>query len=240
MTGRNLADRPGKEMACEMHMQENMASHSVNITGLLCRIGKKLYILKNPRQVMVIASLTFAILGCSQNLDPAGWESKLRFHVVSAYGPEGLASSVVYAGYLQEVDSPREWGQGGAGYGRRLGSTLAYSGVRNALGFGLDSALHQNPRYDRTGGAGVWRRTRHAIRGTMLTRTDSGGEAFAAWRFGSAYSAAFLSNQWRPDRVNTVSRSMSQGSTQIGFDLLANLGSEFWPDIKGKILRRKR
>jgi len=188
----------------------------------------------------VAASLAFATPGFSQSLDPAGWERKLRFHAVSAYGPAGLTSSVVYAGYLQEIDSPREWGQGGAGYGKRLGSTLAYSGVRNALGFGLDSALHEDPRYNRAGGTGWLRRTRHAIRGTILTRTDSGGETFAVWRFGSAYSAAFLSNQWRPDRVNTVSLSLSQGSTQIGFDLLANLGSEFWPDIRSRILRRRR
>jgi len=179
-------------------------------------------------------------VGFSQDSDPAGWQSKLRFHAVTAYGPEGLTSSVVYAGYLQEIDSPREWGQGGAGYGRRLGSTLAYSGVRNALGFGLDTALHQNPRYDRTGGTGLWRRTRHAIRGTILTRKDSGGETLSTWRLGSAYGAAFLSNQWRPDRVNTVTLSLSQGSTQIGFDVIVNLGSEFWPDIKGKILHRGR
>ena len=33
---------------------------------------------------------------------------------------------------------------------------------------------------------------------------------------------------------------LEQGTTQIGFDLLANMGSEFWPDVKKKILRRKR
>jgi hypothetical protein len=235
----NRSERLREELAYEMHTQENMASHTASTTGPLYRIRRTLYLLGNPRLLMATASLTFAVLGFSQNLDTAGWESKLRFHVVSAYGPEGLTSSIVYAGYLQEIDSPREWGQGGAGYGRRLGSTLAYSGVRNALGFGLDSALHQNPRYYRAGGTGLWRRTGHAIRGTILTRTDSGGETFATWRFGSAYSAAFLSNQWRPDRVNTASLSLSQGSTQIGFDLLANLGSEFWPDIRSRIFRRR-
>jgi len=30
-----------------------------------------------------------------------------------------------------------------------------------------------------------------------------------------------------------------EGTTQIGFDLLANIGAEFWPDFKKKILRRK-
>jgi hypothetical protein len=189
--------------------------------------------------LIVIAGAIFPAALFSQATDPLGWQSKLRYHANAAYGPEGVAGSIGYAGYLQEIDSPREWGQGGVGYGRRLGSTLAYSGVRNAIGFGLDSALHQDPRYYRSGGTGTWRRVKHVFRGTLLTRTDSGGETLATWRFGSAYSAAFLSNQWYPDRVNTAKRSLTQGSTQIGFDVLVNLGSEFWPDLKNKMLHRK-
>jgi hypothetical protein len=147
--------------------------------------------------------------------------------------------SAVYAGFLQEIDFPREWGQGGVGYGKRLGSTLAYSGVRNVLAFGLDTALRQDPRYHRSDDTGVWRRMKHAFRGTILTRTDSGTETLATWRLGSAYGGAFLSNDWYPDRLNTVKLGLAQGSAQIGFDLLGNLRSEFWPDIKKKILRRK-
>jgi hypothetical protein len=56
---------------------------------------------------------------------------------------------------------------------------------------------------------------------------------------GSAYGAAFISNEWYPDRVNTMALGLSQGSTQLAFDLLSNLGSEFWPDIKRKLLHRK-
>jgi hypothetical protein len=167
-----------------------------------------------------------------------GWERKLRFHAVSAYGPAALAGAVVYDGFLQGIDFPREWGPGGLGYAKRFGSTLAYSGVRNLLGFGLDSALHQDPRYYRSTERGAWRRTKHAFRETILTHKDSGGETLSTWRLGSAYGAAFISNEWYPDRVNTIALGLSQGSTQLGFDLLSNLGSEFWPDIKRKLLRR--
>ena len=173
-----------------------------------------------------------------QDMVPIGWEGKLRFHAVSAYGPSALAGAAFYDGFLQGIDFPREWGQGGAGYGKRLGSTLAYSGVRNLLGFGLDSALRQDPRYYRSTERGAWRRTKHAFRETILTHKDSGGETLATWRLGSAYGAAFISNEWYPDRVNTVALGVSQGSTQLGFDLLSNLGSEFWPDIKRKLLHR--
>jgi hypothetical protein len=193
-----------------------------------------------PVLSMALAGAMFAAVGVSQSLEnPTTWQSKLRFHAVSAYGPASILGSAAYVGLLQEVDFPREWGQGGAGYGRRLGSTLAYSGLRNTLSFGLDTALHQDPRYDRAADTGFWRRTKHAFRRTILTRTDSGGETFATWRFGSAYGANFISNQWYPDRVNTVKLGLAEGTTQIGFDFLANIGSEFWPDIKKNILRRK-
>jgi hypothetical protein len=188
---------------------------------------------------MAIVSTMFAAMGFSQDPDPAAWQGKLSFHAAQAYGPEALAGSAAYDGFLQEINSPREWGQGESGYARRLGSTLAYSGIRNALGFGLDTALHQDPRYYRSGDSGWWRRISHAFRGTILTRTDAGGETLSTWRLGSAYSAAFLSNEWYPARLNTVKLGFVQGSAQMGFDLLANLGSEFWPDVKKKILRRK-
>jgi hypothetical protein len=103
----------------------------------------------------------------------------------------------------------------------------------------LDTALHQDPRYFRSTQTGFWRRTGHAFRGTILTRTDKGGETLSTWRLGSAYGAAFLSNQWYPDRLNTVGLGFAEGTLQLGFDLTGNLLSEFWPDIKRKVFRRK-
>ncbi len=134
----------------------------------------------------------------AQDMVPLGWQGKLRFHAVSAYGPAALAGAAVYDGFLQGIDFPREWGQGAVGYSKRLGSTLAYSGVRNLLGFGLDSALHQDPRYYRSTERGMWRRSQHAFRETILTHKDSGGETLATWRLGSAYGAAFISNSGIP------------------------------------------
>ena len=170
---------------------------------------------RGQRQLLAMAlvSALFAGSGVAQDLDPASWQSKLRFHAVSAYGPAALAGSAAYVGALQELDFPREWGQGGLGYSKRLGSTLAYAGV-NLIGFGLDTALHQDPRYYRSSESGFWRRTKHAFHATIFTRTVAGGETVATWRFGSAYAATFLSNEWYPDRVNTVKLGLEQGTTQ--------------------------
>jgi hypothetical protein len=179
------------------------------------------------------------IPGFGQNSDSLDVTGKLRFHAEATYTPMALLGVAAYAGVLQADGAPKEWGGGAAAYGQRYGSTMAWVGIHSALAFGLDSTLHQDPRYYRSGATGFWRRSGHALRGTILTRTDRGGETLSTWRLGSAFGAAYLSNQWYPDRLNTVRLDLIQGSVTLGFDLFSNLGAEFGPDIKRKVFRKK-
>ncbi len=187
--------------------------------------------------LLLILSLTIAAV--AQPAEQFDRKAKLYFHAKSTFAPLAIVGAAVSAGIRQEADAPTEWGQGAAGYGKRFGSTLAASGIRSALALGLDSTLHQDPRYVRSGGGGFWRRSGRALRGTLLTRTDDGGETVSSWRIGSAYGAAFLSNQWYPSRLNTARLGFIQGSVTLGFDVLDNLVAEFLPDLKRKVLRRK-
>jgi len=163
---------------------------------------------------------------------------KLRYHARALYGPWPLAGTFAYAGLLQELNAPREWGYGWSAYGRRVASTEGCAVIHSALAFGLDASLHQDPRYFRSEHRGLWRRMAHAARDTILTHTDTGGETVSTWRLGSAYGAAFLSNLWYPDRLDTVRLGFVQGSLRMGFDLVTNLSAEFWPDLKKKLRRR--
>ncbi|MGC9950273.1 MAG: hypothetical protein ABSF64_28235 [Bryobacteraceae bacterium] len=193
--------------------------------------------------LIVALCLAIPVAGIAQTAvtetDPLDWQGKLAFHAQNAYGPLAMAGIAAYAGFLQEINSPAEWGQGAAGYGERFGSTLAWSGIHGTLAFGLDSALHEDPRYYRSLSTGFWRRSAHALRETLLTRTDTGGETVSVWRIGSAYGAAYLSNLWYPARLDTAREGFLDGSITLGFGVATNLGSEFWPDIKAKIFRRK-
>ena len=92
---------------------------------------------------IAIASTFLVSLGLTQDPDPAAWQSKLTYNPLSAYGPDALAETAVYAGYRQLTNCPREWGRGG--YGKLVVTTLAYSGIRNTLGVGLDTALQPGP-----------------------------------------------------------------------------------------------
>ena len=189
--------------------------------------------------VLLLMSATVPVSLFGQTPEPLGVRGKLHYHLTRAYDPLAIVGTAAYAAVLHEVTGPTEWGQGGGAYAKRFASTLAWSGIHSTMAFGLDSTLHQDPRYFRSRDTGFWRRSAHALRGTILTRTDKGGETFSTWRFGSAYGAAYMSNQWYPDRVNTARLGFIQGSVTLGFDLLGNIGSEFWPDVRRKVLRRK-
>ena len=192
------------------------------------------------RSILVIGiALAIPLTGLAQSFEPLDVNDKLNFHLMRSVGPLALVGDAAYAGILQEADTPTEWGQGGTGYSKRLASTAACSGIHSAMAFGLDSALHEDPRYFRAAAGGFWSRARHAFRGTILTRTDRGTETVSVWRFGSAYGAAYLSNQWYPGRLNTVALGFAEGSLQLGFDLVSNLASEFGPDVKRMVFRRK-
>ena len=192
------------------------------------------------RSILIIGVvLAIPVTALAQSFLPLDTIGKLDYHIQQSVGPLAIVGDVAYAGLLQEIDTPTEWGQGWSPYARRLASTAACSGLHSALAFGLDSALHEDPRYFRSAGGSFWHRAGHAFRGIVLTRTDHGTETFSVWRFGSAYGAAYVSNQWYPGRLNTVALGFAQGSLQIGFDLVRNLASEFGPDIKRMVFRRK-
>jgi len=188
---------------------------------------------------LVIVLLWAPLAGLAQIEAPLNLTEKLQFQGERTFGPLALLGNAAYAGALQVIGTPDEWQRGSEGYGMRFASTAANSAINNTMAFGLTAALHQDPRYFRSAEGGFWRRTGHALRGTILTRTDRGAETLSTWRLGSDYGSAFISNQWYPDRLNTVKLGFLEGSVTLGFDLARNLATEFWPDIKRKTFRRK-
>jgi hypothetical protein len=185
----------------------------------------------------------FLVISCvARAVDPAdaplSVTAKLKFHAEQTAGPGFVVEMAAYAGVLHWMDTPLEWGQGAEAYGKRVASAAGATAIRNVFAFALDASLHEDPRYRRAGHGNFLVRIGHAGRETFVTRTDGGRTRFATWRFGSALGAACLSNAWYPDRLNTFSSGMQQGAATIGLDLLGNIASEFWPDVKHKLFRR--
>src|SRR4051794_5439511 len=86
----------------------------------------------------------------AQTYTPLTVKEKLTWPTSYAFSPLSLVGEAAYAGILHWADSPREWGQGAKGYGKRFGSTVAGAGINGAIGLGLDTVLHEAPRYFRS------------------------------------------------------------------------------------------
>ena len=140
----------------------------------------------------------------------------------------------VLAGFGQLTNQNPSFGQGLAGYGRRLGTSYADQAIGNMMTEAMyPSLLHEDPRYFRRGHGSIGSRTWYALTRVMVTRTDSGGRRFNFSEWMGNATAVAISNSYYPD-YRTAGANAAKLGQQVGTDALSQVLKEFWPDIKRK------
>ena len=165
-----------------------------------------------------------------------------KFKVVTrtSFDPVEYPYIALLAGISQAQNSEPGYEQGWAGYGKRYGAAFADNTIENYwVGAIFPTILKQDPRYFQMGKGGFWRRTGYSVSRIFITRTDSGGEQFNYSEIlGSAVSAG-ISNIYHPAGDRTVANTMSVWGTQVGWDTVALVAKEFWPDIRRKLHKKQ-
>ena len=165
-----------------------------------------------------------------------------KFKVVarSSFDPVEYPYIAFLAGISQADNSEPGFGQGAAGYGKRFGAAFADNTIGNFMtGAVLPSLLRQDPRYYQLGKGGFWHRTAYSVSRIFVTRGDSGHRQFNYSEIAGNAIAGGISNAYHPAGDRTVSNTMSVWWTQIGWDAVANVAKEFWPDIRRKASKKK-
>ena len=143
------------------------------------------------------------------------------------------------AGIGQMANQNPSFGQGLAGYGRRLGTGYADQAIGNMMTEGLFPVLlHQDPRYFRRGEGSKGSRTLYALTRIFVTYSDSGKKQFnySEW-VGNAAGVA-ISNAYYPDGRN-VEDNVTKLLSQCATDAVSQVLKEFWPDIKQRFFSHK-
>lgn len=153
------------------------------------------------------------------------------------FSPGKLLLFGIKAAMDQERDMPGKWGQGAEAYSERYADRFGRALVRENLGFAVRALDGEDPRYELSRDTGIWRRSKHAIARTFVTRGHNGELMPAYSRFVADFGMPFIAAQWEPYRF-TPARAFSTGIGGIGFAVAANIGTEFWPDLRRKFLRR--
>ncbi|MGH9743711.1 MAG: hypothetical protein ACRD51_15305 [Candidatus Acidiferrum sp.] len=124
------------------------------------------------------------------------------------------------------------YGQGGEGYGKRFGSSMA-SGVSSHF-FGtflLPSVLHEDPRFFVWLHGGFRRRAGHALRRVVVIRTDDGRETFNLPGTLGPLMAEGLANVYLPGAERTAGKTFERFGVRLAFGAANNLLKEYWPSI---------
>jgi len=145
----------------------------------------------------------------------------------------GLAAVIAAEG--QATNAHPEFGQGWAGYGRRVGTSYADQAIGNMMTEGIyPSLLHEDPRYFRRGYGSVWSRTWYAATRVFVTKTDAGGTRFNFSELLGNATGTAISNAYYPDSRDAADNVEKLGE-QIGIDAVSQVLKEFWPDVKRKL-----
>ncbi len=165
-------------------------------------------------------------------------KAKTKVALRSSLDPVEFVYIGFVAGIGQAQDSEPGYGQGASGYFKRFGSSFADNLDENVwTGAIFPSFLHQDPRYYQLGKGRFFSRLSYAVTRQLITRSDLGRKEFNVSELaGSAISAA-ISNAYHPAGDRTFVNTLSVWFTQVGWDTVANVMKEFWPDIRRKSSR---
>jgi hypothetical protein len=145
-----------------------------------------------------------------------------------------------FAGLGQLTDQNPSFGQGMAGFGRRLGTAYADQAIGNMMTEAFfPSWLHEDPRYFRRGEGPKWSRTYYALTRIFVTRTDAGGRRFNYSEVVGNATGVAISNLYYPDG-RTAGQNVAKLGQQLGTDAFAQVLKEFWPDVKRKFFQRHK
>jgi hypothetical protein len=172
---------------------------------------------------------------------PPPLTSGQKFKLAVQYlNPYTFGFVAVEAGVNQALNSPREYGQGAEGYGKRYGAGFADGLTDGIFVTGVyPSLLHQDPRYYRLGDGDFSHRMGYAVSRILVTRQDSGRQAFNISEILGSFTSSAIAVTYYPKSQRDFSNVAKRAGVQFGFDAGFNLLKEFYPDIERKFFGRK-
>jgi hypothetical protein len=183
----------------------------------------------------------FLTLENAANVPPLTVGQKFKLITRSSFDPAQFAWYGVISAVGQANNSESAYGQGWGAYGKRYATDMADGVIEGYMVSGVfPSLLRQDPRYFVLGKGGFWHRTEYALSRLIITRSDSGHSVFNASEiFGSAAGAAISTYGYHPQNEKNLSNAATVWGTQVGYDAIAIVVKEFWPDVRRKIHKKR-
>ena len=186
----------------------------------------------NPITGMAVAPQT--------NYTPLTLNERWKLYLKMTYASAGpYFSPLVNALALDQAsDTPRQWGDGFAGFGRRLASRAGNAVLQGSFQAPLAALLHEDVRYIPTSQRSIPRRALHAVLYSFLTYNDKGHPTLNIANLAAFYASTAVTTTWLPGIGNSARYTFTNASQQIALSFPLNVVQEFWPEIQRHLFRR--
>jgi hypothetical protein len=161
---------------------------------------------------------------------------KFRLFVDDSIDPINFVGDTWDAGTGQLQHTDPSYGQGAAGYSKRVAAEAADNATGDFFGmFVYPTIFHQDPRYYRVGNGSVQGRLGHALEHSFVATSDSGKHKFNYSEWCTTVTTKLVTNLYHPDNP----RGLGPTSRRVGFSVANDMGwdvlREFWPEIAHKL-----
>jgi hypothetical protein len=163
-------------------------------------------------------------------------KDKFLLFVHDTVNPFTALTVVFNSGIDQAENSEARFGQGMAGFGRRLGANEASDATGRFFSeFLFPTVLGEDPRYYRLGDGSVKRRFFHAVAHTFVAHRDNGAAMpnFSLWA--GTTGGVLMSDVYHPGTTHGPGPIAMQVSINIAEDAGFDILREFWPEIAHKL-----
>lgn len=162
---------------------------------------------------------------------------KFQLRVIQQFGWPSLLGAAIGGAILQGTNTPKEWGQGWGAYGERYASTYGTSLTDAVITYGLEAALHEDPRYFPSSQKGFGPRFGSVLRQALIAKRDDGHSTFAYARVTGAFASGFITNAWMPSSNNSAGDALVRGGVNLAGDAAFFLVQEFIPFTRNSYFR---
>lgn len=155
--------------------------------------------------------------------------TKVRNYFFDGFGPYPIGVAGAAAGINQIDDSPPDWKQGAAAYGKRFASGFGVLAATATTRYALAEALREDTLYYRCECKGLLRRLGHAVISTVIARRgDDGRRVFSFPDLVAPYAGSMTAVYgWYPRRYDAMDGFRMGNYNMLGY-VGGNITLEFF------------
>jgi hypothetical protein len=186
---------------------------------------------KLDRQSVRVTHYKPGLILCSLDI-----KDKFYLFLRDSIDPATILNVGFNAGISQAANNDPTFGQGGAGFGKRLAASYTDDAeFRFFKEFAYPTIFSEDPRYYRLGEGSAGRRFLHAVTHSVVASNDHGSPMFNFSEWAGEISGISISNLYHPG----ARRGVVPATEGIAFDVLTDIGfdelREFWPEVARKM-----